>query len=239
MEVNGNKYNHIFFDLDHTLWDYDSNAEETLGELYQRFDLADLGIESAEKLVADFFEVNEGLWDQYNKGEINKFFLRNERFRMVFEAAGAVMNLISDDLIRQFNDKYLDECPQKSKLMPGAIDILDYLKDDYQLHLITNGFEEVQTTKIEKSGISGYFEKMITSEKAGHKKPYRGIFTYALKHTGAGLEESILIGDNLGTDIKGAIDFGMDQVFFNPHESGHNTKVQHEIKHLSELKTIL
>lgn len=239
MAKNDRKYTHIFFDLDHTLWDYDSNAEDTLKDLYARFDLADLGITSSARLINDFFEVNEGLWDQYNKGKIDKFFLRNERFKMVFKSAGAIMNLVSDDLLSQFNEKYLAECPHKSKLMPGAIEVLEYLSGDYKMHLITNGFEEVQTIKIQKSGIAGYFDQMITSEKAGHKKPMKGIFTYAMKHTGAELDKSILIGDNLGTDIKGAMEFGMDQVFFNPKNSDHEVDVQHEISQLLDLKAIL
>ena len=233
------KYRHIFFDLDHTLWDYDANASETLEDLYEIFELSGFGIVSKEKFTSTFFEVNDSLWEQYNVGAIDKFFLRNERFRLVFESADAVMKLVSDELLKSFNEKYLIECPQRNKLISGAKEVLEYLSESYTMHLITNGFEEVQFTKIKNSGIAQFFDKVITSEKAGFKKPYAGIFTYAMKHTGALVTDSMMIGDNLSTDIKGALDFGMDQVFFNPHSLKYAVRVTHEINNLSELRKIL
>jgi len=233
------KYRHIFFDLDHTLWDYDANAIETLEDLYERFELSGLGIVSKEKFTSTFLEVNDSLWEQYNVGAIDKFFLRNERFRLVFEAADAVMKLVSNELLKSVNEKYLAESPQRKKLIAGAQEILEYLSNSYAMHLITNGFEEIQFIKIEKAGIAGYFDKIITSEKAGFKKPFPGIFTYALKHTGALVSDSIMIGDNLSTDIKGARDFGMDHVFFNPHLQNHQIHATYEINDLRELKNIL
>ena len=233
------QYKHIFFDLDHTLWDYDTNAEQTLRELYDSFDLASHGVSSPEHFLTTYFRVNAGLWQQLDTGEINKFYLRNNRFRLVLEAAGAIMKTLSPETLADFNHQFLNECPKKTALIEGTIDVLDVLKGKFDMHIITNGFEEVQSIKMEHSGLLKYFDKIITSEKAGHKKPNAGIFTYALKHGKATLEDSIMIGDNRMTDIKGARDFGMDQVYFNPNKDEHTDKVTHEIVKLEELKEIL
>lgn len=233
------KYKTLFFDLDHTLWDYDANAHDTLVEMYKAFDLESLGIHDMDRFIRAFFEINEDLWAKYNIGEIDKFYLRNERFRLVFEASGCIMKLTSPELLKEFNKTYLRTCPQKSKLMPQATEVLDSLQSKYDLHIITNGFEEIQSTKLTQSGIIDYFGKIITSEKAGFKKPMAGIFTYALKWTKASVEDSIMIGDNLGADIKGARDFGMDQIYFNPNENKHSEEVTHEVSSLNQLLEIL
>jgi len=234
-----NKYKTLFFDLDHTLWDYDTNAHDTLVELYQTFDLDSLGIQGAAHFVKVFFEVNEGLWAKYNVGKIDKFYLRNERFRLVFEESGSIMKLVSPELLKEFNKSFLRTCPSKGKLIEGAKEVLDVFGDKYAMHIITNGFEEVQSTKLSTSGIAKYFDKIITSEKAGFKKPMAGIFTYALKWSKAELEHSIMIGDNLSTDIKGARDFGMDQVYFNPKSEQHSDEITYEISELKQLLAIL
>lgn len=233
------KYKTIFFDLDHTLWDYDANAYDTLIDMYSKFELGSLGIQNPEYFVKMFFEINEDLWAKYNVGEIDKFYLRNERFRLVFEAAEGIMKLVSPQLLKEFNRMYLRTCPQKGKLIAGAKEVLDVLHTRYNLHIITNGFEEIQSTKLEASGISKYFDKIITSEKAGFKKPMAGIYTYALKWSKANLDDAIMIGDNLNTDIKGARDYGMDQVYFNPKVEQHDAQVTHEISTLNQLLEIL
>ncbi|MFT7033575.1 MAG: putative hydrolase of the HAD superfamily [Cyclobacteriaceae bacterium] len=233
------KYQDIFFDLDHTLWDYESSARQTLLELYQRYDLSSKVALDENELCESFFKVNYKLWDKYNKGDISKYVLRTQRFRMVFEAIGVELKLFGENEISQFNKDYLYECPQKPNLIDGAIELLDSLSSEYELHIITNGFIEVQATKMEMSGLSPYFPHVITSEGASAKKPQRKIFDFAMKQTGASIASSIMIGDNLSTDIKGARDYGLDQIFFNPDEIPHDNPVTHEVNYLKEIKAIL
>lgn len=233
------KYQNIFFDLDHTLWDYDANSKLTLNEMFEEFDLPYVGLSSSKAFHDEFIRINEDLWAKYNVGKISKFYLRDERFRLVFEAAGADMELVEEDLLMQFNKTYLRQCPHKPKLIDGAKEILAYLKPNYRLHIITNGFEEIQTIKLQSGGIDHFFEKIITSEKAGFKKPFSGMFRYAMKHCKAEPDTSIMIGDNLNTDIKGARGYDIDQVFFNPERVRHDEDVTHEITHLAQLENIL
>ncbi|MFY0628306.1 MAG: YjjG family noncanonical pyrimidine nucleotidase [Reichenbachiella sp.] len=232
-------YSHIFFDLDHTLWDYDKNAEITLSDLFDKYELKVHGVSSIKAFLASFMAVNEDLWSSFNGGKIDKFYLRNERFRLVFEAAGANMEDVSEQTLKDFNRDFLRSCPKKGNLMKGVREILEYLKPRYQLNIITNGFEEVQSTKLESAGIHHYFDKVITSEKAGFKKPFAGIFYYAMKHCNAQKEHSIMIGDNLFTDIKGARDYEIDQVFYNPNKVIHKEAITYEITMIDELKEIL
>ncbi|MEO9965241.1 MAG: YjjG family noncanonical pyrimidine nucleotidase [Reichenbachiella sp.] len=232
-------YKHLFFDLDHTLWDYDANASETLIEIYQNFDMSKYGVTDPERFRDIFFQENDKLWAALNVGKIDKFYLRNNRFRIVMEAANADMSGVNDDLLIELNNTFLTSCSRKKKVIDGAFELLDFCQDRFGLHIITNGFEDVQSIKLESSGLDKYFDKVITSEKAGHKKPNPGIYTYALKHSGAELDHSLMIGDNLNTDIKGAISFGMDQVYFNPAKIKHDEQVTREITQLSELMGLL
>ncbi len=233
------KYQHVFFDLDHTLWDYDTSARHTLSQLYTTYELAGRGAKPLEQFIHVFFEVNEGLWDQYNKGQISKYVLRTERFRRVFDAAGVIPRLCTPEVVADFNRDYLDLCPQQPNLVSGALEVLDALHGQFHLHIITNGFNEAQGVKMEKSGLSPYFQEVITSEAAGAKKPAGGIFDFALKKTGATRAGSLMIGDNLSTDIRGAREYGMDQVYYNPEGKTHNEPVSHEISHLKEVIDIL
>lgn len=228
-------YKYLFFDLDHTLWDWDTNASETLIELYDRYDLGKYGVTDEVTFRDVFFHENTKLWTDLDAGKIDKFFLRNNRFRIVMEAANANMNSIKEEMLVDINANFLNECSKKKKVIDGAFEVLDYCLDRFDLHIITNGFEEVQSIKMEHSGLDKYFDKIITSEKAGHKKPNAGIYQYAMKHTGAQCEYSLMIGDNLMTDIKGARDFGMDQVYFNPKGATHSEQVTKEISELDEL----
>jgi len=233
------KYQDIFFDLDHTLWDYESSARQTLFDLYQRYDLSSKVALDENGLCESFFKVNHELWDKYNKGKISKYVLRTQRFRMVFEAIDVELKLFGENEISQFNKEYLYECPQKPNLIEGTVELLDALSSEYELHIITNGFIDVQATKMEMSGLSPYFSHVITSEGASAKKPQRKIFDFAMKQTGANIASSIMIGDNLSTDIKGARDYGLDQIFFNPGEIAHDNPVTHEVNKLKEIKVIL
>lgn len=232
-------YKHIFFDLDHTLWDYETNSKQTLIELYDRFDLDSKGGTGTENLYTHFNKINFGLWEKYNVGGISQYFLRNSRFPLVFESIGINPKLLPEPIVKEFNECYMKECSQKPNLIEGSKEVLDYLQEKYTLHIITNGFEEVQSIKLASSGIDHYFEELITSERAGAKKPFPAIYKFALKTTGALLEESIMIGDNLKTDIQGAIDYDMDQVYYNPEVNAHDSNITHEIVKLNQLLELL
>lgn len=231
------KYKHIFFDLDHTLWDFDRNSSEVLGQLYDEHHLNSSGLFSKEALISQFRNVNHQLWAQYNCRSISKDQLRASRFPLVFSSLG-----LQDARLSQiFSSAYLERCPQMPHIFPYVREVLDYLKKDkqYMLHILTNGFEEIQHLKLKAANISHYFESVITSDAAGYQKPEQGYFTYALSKTFCKCDESLMIGDNLETDIKGARNATIDQVYFNPERLAHQETITYEISCLSELFTIL
>lgn len=230
------KYKHLFFDLDHTLWDFDTNSAETLKELFVEFQLFKYCSHIDENEFSRYFqEHNYRLWDQYNKGLISREDIRKDRFRNIFLA----LQIEALHLADQIGKEYLRICPSKSTLFPHALEVLSYLKEKYRLHVITNGFDDVQFIKLKSSGLEGFFDEVITSERAGYKKPELQIFEYALNAARAECRESIMIGDNLDTDISGARNASMDQVFFNPFKQPHEEAVTYEISCLSNLKEIL
>ena len=233
--MNRTAYKCVIFDLDHTLWDYDNNCAEALRELYIQHELQEKGIETFDKLLSLFLEVNTQMWDQYDLGFIQRDVIRYQRFHRILKALGV------DDyrLSLEMSANYVALSPTKKNLLPNAKLILDYLKENYQLMIITNGFEEIQSVKLSSSGIDKYFEKVITSESVGHKKPAREIFEVALSHGSYSPDEVIMIGDNLNTDIKGANNIGMDSAYFNPLRRPHAVQVKYEISDLIELKSIL
>ena len=227
--------NHIFFDLDRTLWDFDKNSQDTLIQLVESFDLISRGIESPEKFINKYKIHNERLWDLYRVDKITKEELRTKRFRLVLEEYGINDNQLAED----FGMAYVRESPLKTRLFPFAIEALSYLYKNYKLHIITNGFQEVQYIKLEKSNLKPYFKTILTSEEVGVKKPNPLIFEYALNNTGAKVEESIMIGDDLEVDIIGAKILGMEQVYFNPKKEKHQEQLTFEIDCLSQLMEIL
>ncbi len=228
-------YKCVLFDLDHTLWDYDANATEALQELYHQYDLKSKGAHEVDLFLKNFKEINTGLWDLLDQGKIHKDVIRSERFHRVFQSVG-----VEDyEMSLRFSSDYLLISPKKKNLLPNAMETLNYLHGKYPMFIITNGFDEIQGTKISSSGISHFFKSVITSERAGSKKPEKKIFEYVLIKYGFRASEAIMIGDNLLTDIKGANDASIDSVFFNPAKIIHKVKVNHEIQDLAELKTIL
>ena len=229
------KYEHILFDLDHTLWDYESNSRQALQELFDQYDLNRIDGLTSEKFVERFFLVNESLWEKYDQHEISSEELRGSRFHLILNEYG----LTSDEMMASMSSDYLKLSPRKSGVMPYAFEVLDYLKPKYGLHIITNGFYEMQFTKLSFSGLSGYFGEIVTSEEAGSRKPQADIFEHTLERIGASREKCIMIGDNLRTDIKGASNASIDHVFFNPGGVIHQVNPTHEISSLLELKEIL
>ena len=228
-------YQHLFFDLDHTLWDFDANAKETLLELYDSYKLSDLGIHSAENFISVYTDFNHKLWRDYHNGIINKEQLRSSRFRLTFEHFG----LTEDEIPHQFEDDYVSICPTKTNLFEGTHEVLSALKGKYKMHIITNGFLESQEMKMSRTNIRQYFEHIFISEVIGLYKPDAALFEHALSVANTEAQHSLMIGDSLEADILGAKNAGIDQVFFNPFGEDHSHDITFEITSLKELLTIL
>lgn len=229
------KYKHIFFDLDNTLWDFENNSTETLTELFHHHQLKNIGIQSAEVFIEKYKLRNQMMWEQYRMGKIEKATLRNDRFTLTFWDMGIDTDLVPLSLA----DDYVYLSPRKNRLFPYAIDTLNYLSGKYQLHIITNGFEEAQTIKLKSSDLEHLFDHVIISEHTGFKKPDVNIFNYALAKTSSIPDECLMIGDGLEIDVLGALNAGWDAVFFNPGKIAHDRFTTYEINCLSELKQLL
>jgi putative hydrolase of the HAD superfamily len=229
------KYKHLFFDLDHTLWDFDANAKETLLELYDIFALKDKGIVPFEDFYKLYKIHNDVLWDRYHKGFVTGEELKWRRmYRTLMD-----FKIADEQLAKQMGEQFLTILPTKKILFPHTVEILDYLTEKkYGLHLITNGFENVQWTKLMNSGLNKYFAHVVTSEKSNSLKPKKEIFEYALNIAGAQLHQSIMLGDNLDADIQGAINVGMDNIFVNHINATTTLQPTYTISQLSELAII-
>jgi putative hydrolase of the HAD superfamily len=229
------KYRHIFFDLDHTIWDFDKNAEETLHELYIIHKLNDIGLTSADVFIETYTQNNHRLWREYHLGNITKETLREARFKQTFLDLGVHPDVIPNG----FEDEYVKLCPTKTNLFPNAHETLGYLQSKYTLHLISNGFKESQDIKINGADIGKYFTHVIISEIAGANKPDPIIFQFAIDAAGTTKHESLMIGDSLEADVLGALNFGMDAIFFNPFNTSKPDNVPVQIKDLKELTLML
>jgi putative hydrolase of the HAD superfamily len=230
------KYRHLFFDLDHTLWDFDANAMETLADVYKELDLLTAGINDFDLFCKHYLHHNAILWDRYHHGYISADDLKWKRmWRTLLEFKNG-----SEELARKMSGHFLEVLPTKQNLFPYTHEILKHLKEKgYKLHLITNGFEKTQWRKLDNSKLGNYFEEVITSERSNSVKPNKEIFEYALRITGAELSHSIMIGDNLDADIKGAINAGMDSIFVNHIKAELNgIAPTYVIYHLQELEGI-
>ena len=228
------KYRHLFFDLDHTLWDFEKNADETLRHLYELHQLGRYGF-TVEQFTARYSEVNHALWRLYQANKISQHELRSIRFVRTLTKLG----MTEVDIPTNISEQFTDILPQKSAVFPYTYEVLDYLKEKYTLHLITNGFQDVQHLKLASSNLTDYFQEVITSEHSGCLKPDRRIFEYAINRCGTTAEECLMIGDNLECDVLGAYNAGIDQVYFNPDKRRHSAEVTYEISCLSELKNFL
>jgi putative hydrolase of the HAD superfamily len=221
---------HLIFDLDDTLWDYKKNSKEALVELCDIYKLGDAGVDYNE-FLSTFRSVNHDLWNRFDKGLIDREVIRKERFPSVFEK----LSLNPDGVAMRMQEEFMQICPTKPALVNGAMEVLDYLNENYTLHILSNGFDEIQFIKLEASGISKYFTNVITSGRAGYRKPQPEIFQFALNEIGAHKEESVMIGDNPASDIEGAYNFGIDQVYFNTHEKECRITPNYTIANLNEL----
>ena len=205
-------YRHLFFDLDHTLWDFNANAKLTLTHLYHELELKKYGVDDVDLFYRSYLIHNEKLWARFRNGYIKAGELQWKRmwhtlleFKIGDEKLAKIMGL-----------KFFEQLPQRTLLFPDTLSTLTYLKDKgYHLHLITNGFEETQQQKLKNSGIAVFFTEVITSEGSNSMKPKKEIFDYAMKKANALQKNSIMIGDSPELDIQGAINAGIDQVYMD------------------------
>ncbi len=222
---------HIFFDLDHTLWDFESNSKKTFSYI---FDKNNLDIEF-EDFIDVYQPINHEYWKLFREDKVSKADLRYGRLKESFQA----INYESDDaLIHLLSEQYITYLAEHNDLFENTFLILDYLQSKYKMHIITNGFEEVQYRKLKNSNLLPYFDKVITSEKVGVKKPNPRIFKYALDIAGASSNESIMIGDNFEADILGAKNMGMKVIFCKFNGEIATEKVD-SVDNLLELKNFL
>ena len=228
-------YKHIFFDLDHTLWDFERNAEETKRELFDVLKLKEKGIANYETFRAKYIGINLALWALYREDKIGKDELNFRRFYDTLCVLGIDDRRLGEAMAKGF----IEGISSKTYLFPHAKELLEYLYPKYPLHIITNGFEEVQYAKLKNSGMDRYFTSVITSEEARSKKPDAEIFNFALSKTGASANESIMVGDDLDVDIAGARQMGIDQLYVNHDRKIHSEPVTLEVYSLEEIVGLL
>ena len=229
------QYTHLFFDLDHTLWDFEANSRQTLEELYHSLDLADRGVHDFGLFHKCYIAHNDKLWDRYRNGYIKVDELRWKRMWLTL----LDFKIGDEPLARKMGVLFLDALPTRKILFPHALEILGYLRDKgYRLHMITNGFEKTQHSKLQHAGLAEYFTEVITSEGSNSLKPHKEIFEYALQRAGAGKEESIMLGDSVEVDIQGAMNAGIDQVYVNHLGLTPAIKPTYTVRSLKELENI-
>lgn len=231
MKTTNTNITDVFFDLDHTLWDFEKNSALAFETVFK--------IQNLEVNMARFLEVyvpiNKEYWERYRKDEITQKELRYGRLKDAFDL---IRYPVSDDLVELLSVEYIHYLPKYNHLFDGAILILDYLKPKYNLHIITNGFAEIQENKLNNSNITHYFKSITNSEMAGVKKPNPKIFDYALDLAKTKKENSVMIGDCIDADVQGALDAGLDAIFFNENNLPVTDAIK-QVNHLLELKKYL
>jgi putative hydrolase of the HAD superfamily len=229
------KYQHLFFDLDHTLWDFEANSRQTLSEIYSSMELLSHGIHDFDLFHKNYLLHNDKLWDRYRKGFIKVDELRWKRMWLTL----LDFKIANEELARRMGIVFLDLLPTRNLLFPHTTEVLDYLANkNYKLHLITNGFEKTQHAKLKNSGLDKYFVEVITSEGSNSLKPHKEIFEYAFARTKAAEQESIMIGDSLEVDIQGAMNAGIDQVYVNHINATVDIRPTYTVYSLKELEAI-
>ena len=229
------KYRNLFIDLDDTVYDFSEASREAFRETY---DLLQYGryVNSFEHYMELYAPYNLMLWGMYGEGKITKEELNRRRYSHPLEAVG----VNDQELAATFCREALSRIPTKGPLMPGAIELLEYLRPKYNMYILSNGFKELQSRKMHTAGIDKYFDKLILSEDIGVNKPNPELFEHALRTTGSKLSESIMIGDMFETDITGAANIGMEQIYYNPKgKKGHPFVPTYEVTHLLQIKEIL
>lgn len=228
-------YKNLFFDLDDTLWAFSTNAHDTFEEMYQKYGY-DRYFRSFELYYALYQRRNLELWEEYGDGKITKEELNRQRFLYPLEAVGAG----DAALAKAFSDNFFAVIPTKSKLMPHAVEVLEYLSSKYNLYILSNGFQELQCHKMRAAGIEHFFKKVVLSDDIGILKPRAEIFHFALSSTQSNLRDSLMIGDSWENDMTGAKGVGMHQIYYNPNgETALSFQPTYQISDLKELMQIL
>ena len=231
-----NYYKHLFFDLDHTIWDFETNAKDTLNDLFIQFQLKEKGVDCFDTFFQKYSHYNHMLWDRYTKGFIKQQELRWKRMWLTL----LDYKISDEDLSKNMATAFTDILPFKTNLFPYTVELLTYLKDkNYQLHLITNGFDSIQSKKLEQSKLQDFFGEVITSEASNSLKPNKEIFEFALTKAKAKLKESIMIGDNIEADIEGALNVNMDTIYVNHLNTDKYERSNYTVFHLKEIESIL
>ncbi|WP_026714659.1 YjjG family noncanonical pyrimidine nucleotidase [Flavobacterium daejeonense] len=221
----------VFFDLDHTLWDFDKNSKITFEKIFAQ-NHPEVGIDD---FIKHYIPINQSCWKLYQYDKITHQQLRYDRLKLSFDALGYMISDLEIDFISQ---EYIDLLTEHNHLFDGTLEILDYLRGKYKLHLITNGFAQVQDKKLKNANLNAYFSTITNSEMAGVKKPNPIIFEYALDLAAAKKENSIMIGDSIEADVLGALEFGIDAIYFNENHQAVDSNIK-QINHLLELKNYL
>ena len=229
--MNQQAISHVFFDLDHTLWDFERNSAMAFETIFDKLKI--------EVSIVDFLEqyvpINLKYWELFRSDKITQKELRYGRFKEAFDN---IEYAIDDETIFLLSEEYINCLPLNNHLFEGTIELLEYLKPRYELHIITNGFADLQNKKLQNSNISHFFNTVTNSESAGVKKPNPLIFEHALESAKAKRENSIMIGDCIDADVNGALNCGIDAIYFNINNLVADEKIK-QIKHLSELKNFL
>lgn len=227
---------HLFFDLDNTLWDHRKNAYLTLKDIFDSEKITEKHHLDFEEFHREYFTINENLWAKIRDGKIDKNYLRKHRFYDSFLFFG-----IDDfELSQRFETRFLDEITQHNELVDGSFEILEYLFDKkYHLHILSNGFQEVTSRKVELSGIRNYFETITSADEIKIRKPDVRIFEYALAKSDAQISDAMMIGDDWIADIEGGLAYGLKVVFLDVFKDGYQHDKVKSIDSLLELKEIL
>jgi len=229
------KYRHLFFDLDHTIWDFETNSRITLEQLYHEHALKERGVDDFERFHQCYLAHNDRLWEKYRNGQLKVDILRWKRFWLAL----LDFKIADEALSKVMATSFLESLPTRTVLFPYAREVLEYLRGrGYLMHLITNGFEKTQLSKLQYSGIAHFFMEVITSEGSNSLKPHKAIFDYALQKALADPEHSIMIGDDAEVDIRGAMNAGIDQVFVNYNRKAIDFVPTYTIYSLEELLTL-
>jgi putative hydrolase of the HAD superfamily len=226
---------HVFLDLDRTLWDFNANSRLELASLWKEFKLHQKGISLPDQFIKIYEKINNECWAKYRLNEITKEELRGKRFLDTL----AYFGIEDVNLAEEIGLTYIQNSPNRTVLVEGAIETLTYLKARYKLHIITNGFKEVQYLKLDNCGLMPFFEQVITSEEVGVMKPNSKVFEYALKKANASKKESVYVGDDYIVDIEGAMNTGLQTIFFNPNKKQHSLSILGDITELQQIKNIL
>lgn len=230
------KYTTIFFDLDDTLIDTVRSGKEALKDFYDDYNLSNY-FPSFGDFHVKYQKINVHLWDLYEHNLIDKETLKTQRFQETLDG----YQTLSTKQALDMNNNFMTRVSSKKNIIEGAIEILEYLYPKYEMHILSNGFEEVQDQKIQKAGMHSYFKHIILSDHIGKNKPHPSIFEHALKKANTDNKNAIMIGDNIKTDITGAKNSNIDQVWFNPQNKSDDNHVSptFQISSLNDLKSIL